>query len=140
MSKRTVPSSAPADPAQWSAKSQQSVAFGFVREYTDIPYRCWHCQTDCVFSAQDQKYTFEVKKASIDQRRILCEACWTESNRIREALRDCESQWAESKPRLQGDKDFLSRWSALLVALEAYVPYRPDTAKKNMLGKLLENG
>jgi hypothetical protein len=139
MSKPTSPSSVSADPEQWSEKSKQSVAYGFVREYTDILYKCWHCQTDCVFAALDQKHTFEVKKASIDQRRILCQACWAESNRIRTTLRECEAQWATCKPQLLPDKAFLGRWSDLLIALEAYVPGRADTAKKNMLAKLLSH-
>lgn len=138
MSKQVRPSSVAADPEQWSEKSKQSVAYGFKREYQDIAYKCWHCKADCVFTAQDQQYTFEVKKASIDQRRNLCATCWTESHRIRAALRDCETQWSEAKSQLQADKAFLGRWSSLLVSLEAYVPYKPDTAKKNMLAKLLE--
>lgn len=133
------PSSVPADPTQWSEKSKQSVGFGFKHEYKDIPYKCWHCQAECVFTAQDQKYTFEVKKASIDQRRSLCAECWSESHRIRADLRNCEEQWAAAKAQLQADKAFLVRWLELLTALEGYVPYKPDTAKKNMLSKFLAN-
>jgi len=90
-----------------------------------------------VFSAQDQKYTFEVKTASVDQRRALCSKCWSESHRIRKALQDCEEMWAASKSTLRADKPFLTRWLDLLTLLEEYVPYKPDTARKNMLGKLL---
>ena len=137
MTKHNQASPIPADPTQWSEKSKHSVAFEFTREYEDISYKCWHCQADCVFTAQDQKYTFEVKKASIDQRRILCSECWSESHGIRAALRGCEEQWAKSKSTLQIDKAFLRRWLELLTVLETYVPYKPDTARKNMLGKLL---
>lgn len=139
MSQHNRPTSVPADPTQWSEKSKQSAAYGFIREYRDKPYKCWNCQAECVFTAEDQKYTYEIKKASIDQRRALCANCWSESNRIRAALRACEEQWAEGKAKLKSDKPFLIRWSELLVALEAYVPYKPDTAKKNMLSKLLAN-
>ena len=131
------PTSVPADPEHWSDKSKQTVAYGFIREYTDRPYKCWRCQAECVFTAQDQKYTYEVKKASIDQSRSLCEACWSESHRIRNMLLECEERWAAAKAELRGNKSFLTHWFELLVALEAYVPYKPDTAKKNMLAKLL---
>jgi len=131
--------SIPADPEQWSDKSKQTLSYDFIREYTDKPYNCWRCQVESVFTAQDQKYTYEVKKASIDQRRLLCASCWSESHRIRSMLLECERQWAESKAELQADKSFLNHWSELLAALEAYVPYKPDTAKKNMLAKLLAN-
>ncbi|MEO6281595.1 zinc-ribbon domain containing protein [Roseateles sp.] len=139
MTQRNRPSSVPANPSKWSEKSQQSVAYGFTREYRDIAYRCWHCQADSVFTAQDQQHTFELRQASIDQRRILCTTCWLESNRIRSALHECEEQWAAAKPQLSVDKPFLSHWLGQLAALETYVPYKPDTAKKNMLSKLLAN-
>lgn len=128
----------PADPEQWSEKSKQSFASWVCREYKDKLYNCWHCQVACIFTAQDQKYTFEVKKASIDQRRILCQECWLESNRLRASLHDCEAEWSLSKVHLRADAKFLCRWLDLLLALEKYVPYKPDTAKKNMLSKLLK--
>lgn len=133
------PQSIPADPELWSEKSKQSVAYGFIREYTDRPYKCWHCQEQCLFTAQDQKYTYEVKKASIDQQRLLCQACWAESHRLRNMLSEYEQRWAESKEKLRTDRLFLAHWSELLVTLEAYVPYKPDIAKKNMLAKLIAN-
>ena len=139
MKQRDRPTSVPADPEQWSDKSKQTVSYGFIREYIDKPYKCWRCREDCVFTAQDQKYTYEVKKASVDQRRSLCASCWSESHRIRNLLAECEQRWAEGKARLQTDRPFLTHWSKLLAALEEYVPYKPDTAKKNMLAKLLAN-
>lgn len=133
----TPDSSIPADPEQWAEKSKQSISYHYTREYTDILYDCWRCKAPSVFSAQDQKRTFEVKKASIDQRRILCGSCWAESNQIRALLNDCASSWAASKKEPQQDGAFLVNWLELLVYLEEYVPYKPDTAKKNMLQKLL---
>jgi len=126
-----------ANPDQWSEKSKQSVAFGFRREYRDEPYNCWHCKAASLFTAQEQKYTFEVQKASINQSRILCEVCWQESNRIRAALRTCEEAWTLSKVELKTDEAFLGRWLQLLLQLEQYVPCKPDTAKRSMLSKLL---
>lgn len=137
MKKVTPASAVPADPEQWSEKSKQSIAYHYTREYTDIHYDCWRCKDPSVFSAQDQKHNFEVKKASIDQRRILCGSCWAGSNQIRAQLNDCTSSWEVSKKELQHDGAFLKNWLDLLVRLEEYVPYKPDSAKKNMLKKLL---
>lgn len=139
MTKNILPTTVLADVSEWSEKSKQSVAFLFRREYTDIPYNCWHCRAACIFTAEDQKFTFEVKKASVNQRRILCNACWVESNRIRALLRECEEKWRESKAQLRGEGIFLVQWLELLEALEQYIPYKPDTAKKNMLAKLISS-
>lgn len=137
MNKREQQASAPADPTQWSEKSKRSVAFEFVHEYKDIPYTCWHCRKKAVFTALDQRYTFEVKKASIDQRRVLCVDCWREANRISAETKDCEERWALAKAQLRTDKAFLTHWLELLVRMESYVPCKPDTARKNMLRNLL---
>ena len=131
------PTVAPADPSLWSEQSQRSVAVGWTKEYRDIPYKCWRCNADAVFTAQDQKYTFEVKKAPIDQRRLLCEDCWRESLAVARELENFERRWSEEKSVLRTEKEFLARWLDLLQVREKYVPYRPDTAKKNMLKNLL---
>ncbi|MCE3603833.1 zinc-ribbon domain-containing protein [Massilia sp. P8910] len=81
----TRPSTIPADTTRWSAQSQNSVPcqFGWVTHYTDKAYVCRTCGTPCIFTAQDQKYTYEVKKAYIDQKRNLCRPCWNQANAIR---------------------------------------------------------
>lgn len=128
----------PADPSQWSEESQRSVSFGWTKEYRDIEYSCWRCRKSAIFSAEDQKYTFEVKKASINQRRSLCSDCWRLSHVIAQEIKCCEEKWSSSKASLRKDKEFLLRWLQLLISREEYVPYRPNTATKNMLQKLLK--
>jgi len=127
-----------ADPDQWSKQSKQSVAFHFKREYVDEPYKCYRCGAACTFTAEDQKYTFEVKKASIDQRRSFCAACWTMSHQLRAAVSDHDKRWATEKCELQSNREFLSGWLDLLTRWEQFAPYKQDVAKINMLRKLLK--
>jgi len=127
-----------ADPSKWSEKSQRSVSFHYVREYKDIGYNCWRCKKAAVFSAADQKYTYEVKKAPIDQRRILCTECWMVLLQIDRDINMCQQPWAESKKSLRMNVEFLTAWLTLLTSRELYVPYRPNTATTNMLRKLID--
>lgn len=127
-----------ADPDQWSEQSKQSVAFHFKREYVDEPYACGRCGASCVFTALDQKYTFEVKKASIDQGRKFCADCWTESHRMRADMVAREERWAAEKASLQADQAFLGEWLALLMRWKEFAPYREDIARINMLRGLLK--
>ncbi len=131
-------SKVPADPTKWSEKSQRSVSAGWTSNYKDINYKCCHCQVDATFSAADQKYTYEKKKAHIDHRRILCERCWRESLQIAAQLKEFQGEWSKSKQALRSDKTFLARWLRLLESQEKYVPYRHDVARKNMLRRLLD--
>jgi hypothetical protein len=127
----------PADPSQWHEKNQGSVSSNWTTEYEDKPYTCWRYRKAAVFSGEDQKYTYEVKKSPIDQQRILCTDCWRQSLRITKEIEGCESEWASNKVSLSKDKEFLSRWLKLLVLKEEYVQYRQNTAAKNMLHKLI---
>ncbi|HEY8027675.1 MAG TPA: zinc-ribbon domain containing protein [Burkholderiaceae bacterium] len=126
-----------ANPDQWSVESKRSYSFHYGYVYKDIAYQCRCCKANCIFTAQDQQYNYEVKKANISQRRALCADCWLESHRIRESLRNCERMWAQAKPALQKDEAFLTGWLALMTALEKYFPYRSDIANKNMLAGFL---
>lgn len=133
------PTSVPADQEQWSEASKRSYSYmpGYMRNYEDKPYTCWRCRAACVFTAQDQKYTYEVKKASIDQQRKFCAACWAESLQLRAAMAEHENRWAADKPRLQADADFLRGWLDLLARYKTFEPYRQDVARINMLRGLL---
>lgn len=137
MRKKPKPASRQADPKKWSAKSRRSVSFHFVKEYQDITYECRCCRKSAIFSATDQLYTYEVRKASIDQRRVLCEKCWRKLLIIDSDIAACKTQWASTKRKLRLDKTFLSAWLQLLISRQGYVPYRTDTATMSMLRKLL---
>ena len=134
------PGKTPADPSQWSESSQGSVAAYFTTEYVDEQYKCWHCKASSTFTALDQKYTYEVRKANVNQGRRLCESCWRESLRISGELTSQSDAWETSKKTLKADKVFLSNWLRLLELQETYVPYKHDVARKNMLRKLLGGG
>ena len=134
------PGRVPADPGLWSESSRGSVAAYITEEYVDEQYKCWHCKANATFTALDQKYTYEVRKANVNQNRQLCEPCWRESHRIAKELASQASAWRESKQILRTDKAFVSKWLQLLELQETYVPYRHDVARKNMLRNLLGNG
>jgi len=130
-------SAVPADPSQWSEKSQRSVSSLFTTKYEDREYACWSCGKRAVFTAEDQQYTHEIRKTSIDPQRVLCGECLRASLQISRNLESCESRWATDKSTLRTDRVFLARWLDLLEQRERYVRYRPDRAKKAMLRKLL---
>lgn len=131
-----VAQAVPADPALWAEKCQDLVAAWFRKEYTDKHYACWSCRVPCVFSAADQKYSYEVKKNHIDQSRNLCETCWKDSLRVDAATEVYAARWAESKNTLRTDGAFLSGWLDLLLQHDKYT-HKKNTATQAMLRKLL---
>ncbi|MEO8002395.1 MAG: zinc-ribbon domain containing protein [Arenimonas sp.] len=139
MKTKNLSARVPADPTQWSEESRRSVASDFITEYVDVHYQCWHCRAEAIYPAADQKHAFEVKKANISQRRLLCGPCWQASCKIASELESNQAKWATTKTILKTDKAFISGWLSLLLEQETYVPYRHDTARKNMLRNLLSD-
>ena len=137
MKKKKAPVVA-ADPARWSEKSKQSLVFqfGWRKEYQDSRYTCLNCRKAAIFSAEDQKYTYETRKAYIDQRRNLCEACWRQSCACAADIKLRQEQWAESKLSLAKEAGFLTSWLQLLMSSEKF-GIRANHATKAMLRKLL---
>jgi hypothetical protein len=139
MPSRSRPEVETADPSQWCEQSQRSVSAGWTTVYRDISYNCWSCKAPAVFTAQDQKRSFEVKKAPIVPVLRTVGQFLANLKGPPPAIVAQDPVLIESKTALMKDKSFLSGWLELLELLEKFVPYRPDTAKKNMIRRLLQD-
>jgi hypothetical protein len=131
------PAGVPCDPEQWSEDSKRSVAYEFVPQpYRDKAYLCWRCRVPDVFTAAEQKHTFEVRKANVSQQRVLCRACHRERVALEREAGECRQRWAGEGPALRHDREFLWRWLVVLEALPGYNGSR-DEANFVMLRRLL---
>jgi hypothetical protein len=131
------PAGVPCDPEQWSEDSKRSVAYEFPPQpYRDKAYRCWRCRAPDVFTAAEQKHTFEVRKVHIDQQRVLCRVCHREWVALEREARDCRRRWTAERSALARDPEFLRRWLVVLEALPGYNGSR-DEANIVMLRRLL---
>jgi hypothetical protein len=131
------PAGVPCDPEQWSEDSKGSVAYSFPpAPYRDKAYHCWRCQQPDVFTATEQKHTFEVRKANISQQRILCRACHRERVALEREASECWQRWTSGRSALARDPEFLGRWLAVLEALPGYNGAR-DKANIAMLRRLI---
>jgi hypothetical protein len=127
----------PADPANWSEASRRSVGAIFPpRPYTDIEYVCWRCKRPDVFTAEQQKHAYEVRKAYIWQQRILCRECYRERQALEQEARVCRRRWADERRSLRSDLGFLRRWLTVLEALPEYKG-TADRANIAMLWRLV---
>ena len=128
----------PVNPNHWSEDSKRSVTFQIPpSEYEDIHYQCARCDHAAVFTAVEQKLTFEGRKAYIWQRRKLCSKCWSERQQIQHNIRKCQAQWRTQKRELKRDAEFLKHWLELLEVYPAYGG-RKNLAGITMLRRLVE--
>jgi Probable zinc-ribbon domain len=115
------PAGVPCDPDCWSEESKRSVAYEFRPPvYRDKAYRCWRCGAPDVFTAADQKHTFEVRKANISRQRVLCGACHRERAELEREAGECGRRWAAGRVKLVRDPGFLRRWLEVLESLPGY--------------------
>lgn len=137
MARVRPPTSIPANPDEWSESSKRSYIFDSPpSEYRDHLYKCWTCGQPSIFSAEAQRETYEVRKAYIWQRRVLCEDCFQMREQIENGLKACAEAWISNRATLNADKQFLRRW---LTLLEDHVHYggRIDVGNTDMLRRLL---
>ncbi len=109
------------DRDQWSESSKNSYAYYYKRTYyDDIHYVCRKCKHAAVFTGEDQKISYEVKKNYIWQRRTLCAECNAKLYALKIAHKALEARWAKGKSSLSQDQKFLQAWLAVLASFPLY--------------------
>jgi len=127
------------DKEQWSEKSRGGLDYVFASEfYEDKPFTCIACGQKAVFTAEQQKYTYEVKKAFTWEQHVLCATCFQQHNELLAEAAVFSASWESDKASLKGDRAALQRWKVVLELLPTY-GIRKDAARIRMLTKLLQN-
>lgn len=123
------------DASRWSPASRRSMsATAPSGQYEDIRYDCIACGAPSTFTAEAQKQAFELRKAYIWQRRVLCDACFETRRTCERELRAIRSRWRASRAEARRDAAMLQRWLDLLCLLPRYGARR-DLAAIAMLTK-----
>ena len=122
---------------KWSEASKRSYAYHCDRvAYQDISYVCRKCSAEAVFSGEEQKESYEVKKNYIWQRRTLCSTCNAELYKLKVKNLALQELWAKDKASLQRNTRFLTEWLAVLEQFPAFGS-RIGGAMKERLKRLL---
>ncbi|UNP29674.1 zinc-ribbon domain containing protein [Lysobacter gummosus] len=125
------------DMRNWSDESRRSMAAEFAGPvYVDQALSCRRCDREFVFSAQRQKEIFEVRKAYIWQRPVLCPQCWPLRLQWVTELKSLRARWSSQRAVMKRDVEALWRWRRVLDELTA-CGLRRDKAQIAMLDKLL---
>lgn len=104
--------------------------------YVDRSLTCRNCGDAFVFSAQQQREAYEVRKAHIAQQRCLCPSCWRQRLHLVGELKRMRSRWARDRAGLKRDPNALREWQELLARLP-YYGVREDRAQRAMVERLL---
>jgi len=105
----------------WSEASKRSYAYHYSRVvYEDITYVCRKCSKTAVFTGEEQKESYEVKKNYIWQRRTLCGQCNAELYKLKVKNLALQERWAKEKKSLQRDFYFIGEWLSVIEQFPAY--------------------
>ena len=127
------------DKELWSEKSKGGLDYVFAAElYEDKPFSCRACGQESIFTAEQQQYTYEVKKAAIDEQHVLCPVCFQQRNELFAESAALAASWTQDKALVKNNLLILRRWKEVLELLPKY-GIRKDTARIRMLAKLLQN-
>ena len=126
----------PTNVQEWSEASQRSATYCAPDdEYDDIHYECYHCQRPAVFTAEQQRRAFEVRKVYIWQRRTLCEECFAVRVSLEREVKEFNRRWKVERRALSKEVQALRRWLVVLELLPSY-GVRKNTAHIAMLKRL----
>jgi hypothetical protein len=122
---------------KWSESSKRSYAYYCVgTDYEDIFYICKKCSVKAVFTGEQQKESYEVKKNYIWQRRMLCGSSNAELYKLKVKNLAFQTCWTREKATLQKDIQFMAEWLAVIKAFPIYGS-RIGGAMEQRLEKLL---
>ena len=106
---------------KWSEASKRSYAYHYSRAvYEDITYVCRKCSKTAVFTGEEQKESYEVKKNYIWQRRTLCGQCNAELYKLKVKNLAMQERWAKEKSSLRRDFYFIGEWLSVIEQFPAY--------------------
>ena len=125
------------DTSRWSQASRLSMACELAGDhYRDRPSTCRNCGDGFVFTAQQQREAYEVRKAYIWQQRVLCAPCWRQRVHLLGELKRIRSRWARERACVKRDRQALRQWRDVLAQLPRY-GLCEDRAQRAMVDRLL---
>ena len=127
------------DKSQWSKSSQKSSGGHYdarATHYENIAYRCVKCFAAGIFSAEEQKKSYEVRKEYVGRIPTLCGNCELELTALRKQDKEFLEQWNIHKETLRGNPEFLTNWLHTLNEISKFgKPYNRSAV--TMLSRLV---
>jgi hypothetical protein len=134
--KKKQPVGVPVDVGQWSDAARRRLGYlPAPAFYEDRVFACRSCQCEAVFTAEQQKFEFEVNQAHYRRQRIFCPSCFARRCELQSFNDHFASLWNAREEGSRTDVPGLLMWLDVLTELPQY-GLRRDTARIRMLERL----
>jgi hypothetical protein len=131
--------SAPVDTNQWSEESKRRLHYlPAPNVYEDKVFACRRCGCKAIFTAEQQKREYEVKKANTLRQHVLCHTCFVAWHELGAESDLFSNRWQNDKAGFKKDPPAIKRWIEVLNLLPQYGGYK-DAGRIRMLEKLFSN-
>jgi hypothetical protein len=123
LSKGVVLESVLIERAQWSKSSQRSCGGHYdskATSYENISYLCVKCKNKSIFSAEAQKFSYEVKKQFIRRIPVLCQNCEYQLNTLLSTEREFQKSWNVNRKEMKLNIVFLKNWLNTIQEIHTY--------------------
>ena len=125
----------------WSRSSKRSFGGQYDRratEYEGIAYSCRKCGVPTTYTAEQQKYDYEVLKKYVWRVPSLCSKCEFERDELKAEVIKLQLAWKENKDTLSHDVEFLENWCSKLKQVALYGRKGSNPANIVMINRLIE--
>jgi len=105
----------------WSEKSKESLSYAFAKDfYENIIYTCRKCKKESIFSAEEQKRSYEIQKNYIDQQKIFCEKCYKNHKELKKQIHEYEKMWEMESVKTKNTATYLNEWLSTMHEMQSY--------------------
>ena len=124
----------------WSEDSKESLSYTFAKKYYEnINYLCRKCRKNAIYTAEEQKQTYEVKKCYIEINRVLCLECYKKYNTLKKQIKEYESLWVKETSNSKKNASYLKEWLSAINEMPLYGKPKNEAMAKNLHKLINEN-
>ena len=118
----------------WSEESKESLSYEFAKKYYEnINYSCRKCKKNTIYSAEEQKRTYEILKCYIEKQRVLCGECYKKYNILVKKIKEYESLWAKETINSKKNATYLKKWLSAINEMSSYGKSKNEAMANNLL-------
>ena len=117
----------------WSEKSKESLNYVFAKKfYENIIYTCRKCKKESIFSAEEQKISYEIQNNYIDQKKIFCEKCYINYKELKKQIHGYETKWQTESEKTKNTATYISEWLSAMNEMQSYGKPINEAMAKNL--------
>lgn len=98
-----------------------------------------NAEKNTTYTAEEQKYTYEVQKCYIEINRVLCPECYKKYNVLKKQIKEYESLWAKETEESKKSALYLKEWLSVINEIPLYGKPKNEAMANNLQNLINKN-